>query len=323
MIFAEKMKALRNQKRLSTGALAEKLGISETEVVAWEQEGSIPDLDNLQMISQFFGVDIDFLLEDEQAEVLRENSYKGKKQEKEMMLSYHDADSFLDSHEGYAKRNALALVFGLLMFLCLTFSARFSLDMTGIRNILLLLLLVAAVITKIAAVKKLSDYKQIKKKTISLYQGVEEMVLQREENYKQADKYKRLQGLGYLLSVGSLLPLLVATFFHVSNAGDTIAIMLFLISISTGAYLLFWVQALPEGCQMLLQQGLYTPKRKKISRWSRVVSNIFWILVILYYVLCTLYTQQAEITWIILCAAWLLHAIVHIILTLLANRKGI
>ena len=53
---------LRTQRGLSQGDLAEALGVSRQSVSKWETNASVPDLDKLVKLSQFFNVSLDELV---------------------------------------------------------------------------------------------------------------------------------------------------------------------------------------------------------------------------------------------------------------------
>ncbi len=63
MKFAERLKELRLDRHLSQAQLAQKLGknISSSAIGLWELNKRVPNLDAVILISQFFGVSIDYL----------------------------------------------------------------------------------------------------------------------------------------------------------------------------------------------------------------------------------------------------------------------
>lgn len=64
MTIGEKIKSLRKKENLSQEAFAEKLNVSRSAVAKWESDNGVPDIGNLKMISEFFSVSIDALLND-------------------------------------------------------------------------------------------------------------------------------------------------------------------------------------------------------------------------------------------------------------------
>lgn len=60
--FAQRLRYLRKQHRLTQKELGEKLGVSGPTVTRWEKGQFEPETDKLKDISDFFGVTIDYLL---------------------------------------------------------------------------------------------------------------------------------------------------------------------------------------------------------------------------------------------------------------------
>ena len=68
MTLGEKLQLLRRAHGLSQEQLAEVLDISRQAISKWENGDSVPDLEKLKAISQYFGVTADYLLFEEQTE---------------------------------------------------------------------------------------------------------------------------------------------------------------------------------------------------------------------------------------------------------------
>ena len=64
MTLGEKIFRLRTEQGLSQETFGEKLGVSRQSVSKWETDQSVPELDKIVMISEFFGVSTDYLLKD-------------------------------------------------------------------------------------------------------------------------------------------------------------------------------------------------------------------------------------------------------------------
>lgn len=65
MTLSEKILALRTEKNLSQGELAEKLEVSRQSVSKWETGQSVPELDKLIKLADLFGVSVDALVREE------------------------------------------------------------------------------------------------------------------------------------------------------------------------------------------------------------------------------------------------------------------
>jgi len=62
MNLADRILELRKQKGISQEALADKLGVSRQAISKWESEQSVPELDKILLMSDFFEVTTDYLL---------------------------------------------------------------------------------------------------------------------------------------------------------------------------------------------------------------------------------------------------------------------
>ena len=64
MNLGERIKALRKQSNLSQEQLAEKLNVSRQAVSKWESNTAYPDISNLILLKDIFGVTLDYLVID-------------------------------------------------------------------------------------------------------------------------------------------------------------------------------------------------------------------------------------------------------------------
>jgi predicted transcriptional regulators len=62
MNLADRILELRKQKGISQEALVDKLGVSRQAISKWESEQSMPELDKIVLMSDFFEVSTDYLL---------------------------------------------------------------------------------------------------------------------------------------------------------------------------------------------------------------------------------------------------------------------
>ena len=61
-IFAERLKELRTERKLSTTALGNAINVSDTTVCRWENSQADAKGENLKALAKFFNVSADFLL---------------------------------------------------------------------------------------------------------------------------------------------------------------------------------------------------------------------------------------------------------------------
>lgn len=62
MNIADRIQSLRNNKGISQEELADKIGISRQAVSKWESGQSLPDIEKIILLSDYFGVTTDYLL---------------------------------------------------------------------------------------------------------------------------------------------------------------------------------------------------------------------------------------------------------------------
>ena len=67
MSFADRLRDLRTNNRYSQEQLAEKLMVSRQAISKWETGESLPDIDKVMLISDFFGVSMDYLLKEKES----------------------------------------------------------------------------------------------------------------------------------------------------------------------------------------------------------------------------------------------------------------
>lgn len=67
MTLAEKIAALRAERKLSQGDLAEKLDVSRQSVSKWETGQAVPELDKIIKLADLFGVSVDELVREQEA----------------------------------------------------------------------------------------------------------------------------------------------------------------------------------------------------------------------------------------------------------------
>ena len=62
IIFKERLKEMRIEKKLSQKELAEALSVSQRSISSWETGFRQPDFETLEKIAKYFGVSADYLL---------------------------------------------------------------------------------------------------------------------------------------------------------------------------------------------------------------------------------------------------------------------
>ena len=81
LIFAERIKELREQNKLSLATLSQKIGVSDAAICKWENNLAEPKASYIRAIADFFEVSTDYLLGVENEIGLKKYSAPVKKQE--------------------------------------------------------------------------------------------------------------------------------------------------------------------------------------------------------------------------------------------------
>lgn len=89
MNLQTKLVSLRKQKGLTQLDLAEKLNVSRQAISRWEVGYSVPSTDNLKVLSELYGVSIDYLLnEGNDNRVANENLEQIEQKERSKRINY-------------------------------------------------------------------------------------------------------------------------------------------------------------------------------------------------------------------------------------------
>lgn len=325
MILADKIIALRKKNGFSQEELAEKLGVSRQSISKWEGAQSTPDLDRVLEMSKLFGVSTDYLLKDEMEETEYVNSEDGSLRR----VSMEEANSFLSVKAYTAKRIAAGTM------LCITGAA--SLIFMGgvseaeekygisenacgaIGMIALLIFVAAATALFIHSGMLTKPYAYLETDEFETEYGVSGMVKERRKQYE--GKYAKYNITGACLCILSAVPLFGGAF---SNDDVLAAMSVCAALIIAGIGCIFFIVAgiNNESFLKLLQEGEYSPERKRKPHIASKVGTIYWLAVSAGYVVTSLVTDNWGESWIILAAAGILFPIALIISGMIENKKS-
>ncbi len=141
MKLEEKLVALRKAHGLSQLKLAEKINVSRQAVSRWEVGSAVPSTENLILLSELYGVSIDYLINGEPTQsenISKENSKIRRETEKSAENKGHK------STDCRKTRNTLSIIFGaiaiaLIVFGGLTHSIAISLAAVGAIGIIVII----------------------------------------------------------------------------------------------------------------------------------------------------------------------------------------
>lgn len=330
MILAEKITYLRKQKEWSQEELADQLEISRQSVSKWESGASIPELDKIIGMSQIFGVSTDFLLKDEyDTGVIIKGGQEKQGMSEEFVsaeetahgegrtFSIDDANIYLET----VKKTAGPVALGVLLCIWSPISllvmggwAEFgpvaiTEDMAAGLGIAVLLVMVAiAVVLFIVNGMKTEPYEYLEREKIHLLYGVRGVVEKKKEAY--TPRYRRTLALGVTLCILSVLPILFAMCLNVPEIWDVYCVCQMLAVVSVGVFLLVWVSSVWESYQKLLEEGDYTPEKKRNRKKVGPLAGAYWCLVVAVYLVISFHNNSWHSTWLI----WPVAALIFVVL---------
>ena len=331
MILADKIVSLRKKAGWSQEDLAEKLGVTRQSVSKWEGAQSVPDMDKVVMMSRLFGVSTDFLLKDE----LEEETPCAAAQDDDTPLrrvSLTQASAYLALRKAAAPKIAVATALCIISPVTLILLAgmsevqRFHISenaAAGIGLCVLLGLVALAVSIFLRTGAEAKEYRFLEEEPFETEYGVEGMVRQRQQEYK--DTHTRLVTVGVVLCVLAAVPLFAAVCIDGSDLLYIAAVCALLVLVAIGCLALVTAGVYQSAMEQLLEEGDYTRPQKKHHKLMGTVTMIYWLTATAVFLLYTYGPHgngQPRYSWIIWAVAGVLYAAVMGIVRIISRSRG-
>ena len=331
MILADKIVSLRKKAGWSQEDLAEKLGVTRQSVSKWEGAQSVPDMDKVVMMSRLFGVSTDFLLKDE----LEEETPCAAAQDDDTPLrrvSLTQASAYLALRKAAAPKIAIATALcitspvTLILLAGMSEVQRFPISgnaAAGIGLCVMLVLLAVAVSIFLRTDADVRDYRFLEEEPFETEYGVEGMVRQRQQEYK--DTHTRLVTVGVVLCVLAAVPLFAAMCISGSGLLYIAAVCALLVLVAIGCLALVTAGVYQGAMEQLLEEGDYTRPQKKHHKLRGTVTMIYWLAATAVFLLYTYGPNgngQPRYSWIIWAVAGVLYAAVMGIVRIISRSRG-
>ena len=322
MILADKIAALRKKSGWSQEELAQQLNVTRQSVSKWEGAQSIPDIDKILQMSRLFGVSTDYLLKDE----LEEPELAATAEEDAQALrrvTLAEASEYLRLRKEAAPKRAIATFLcvispiTLIMLAALSEVSSFGISenaAAGIGLCVLIVLVAVAVMLFMSCTAKERAYEFLESEPFETEYGVSGMVKERRKEIE--DSRTRLNMIGTVLCILSVIPLFAALFINPTDIICVAAMCALLLLVYIGTY--------AAGMDRLLEEGDYTRSSKARSHITGKVSTIYWLAVtaiFLFYTFGPNGNGQARYSWFIWAIAGVLYGAV-IAIVKLVNRAG-
>ena len=291
MILADKIINLRKKAGWSQDELAAQLNVTRQSVSKWEGAQSIPDMERIVQMSRLFGVTTDFLLKDE-----LESEELGSSEPESALrrVTMEEASSYLSIRKADAPKIALATLLCIISPIALILLAGMS-GVTyfgisenaaaGIGLCILLCIVAAAVVLFIRTGHRAADFEFLEKEAFETEYGVASMVKERKKEF--SDQYSRLNTLGTVLCILSVLPLFASIAFFRADIYYVAAVCLLLLLAAFGCYAFVYGGVYSSAMDKLLEEGDYTRDKKKKSAVFGAVSTAYWLIVTAIFLYCT------------------------------------
>ena len=305
MILADKITELRKKSGWSQEELAEKLDVSRQSISKWESAQSVPDINRILKMSEIFGVSTDYLLKDN-VDFLPGETVQYIETESARSVSMEEAASFL----AYRKQSSVKVSLGVMMCILspvlliilagLQEMGYISLPETaaaGIGLTVLLVLIGSAVALFIITGIKGQKYEYLEQEEIDTEYGVDGMVRERRERYRQTWALQLVTGI--VLCVISAVPVFISMIVYGENeVAMEIASAVLLTVVAVGVLLIVHSSIVWGGYQVLLQEGDYTAEHKLENKKNEHVAEIYWGLAVAIYLAVSFITGAWYKTWI-------------------------
>ncbi|MFA7534108.1 MAG: helix-turn-helix transcriptional regulator, partial [Tissierellaceae bacterium] len=120
MILADKIIINRKRLNLTQEALAEEINVSRQAVSKWEGAQSIPEMEKIILLSNLFGVSVDYLIRDEIEDIEYLDSEQFSKTKR---LSVEEVNTFLEKSmrsSSYVSLGVMLCILSPVMLILLT-----------------------------------------------------------------------------------------------------------------------------------------------------------------------------------------------------------
>ena len=329
MILADKITEERKRNGWSQEELAEKLGVSRQAVSKWESSGSVPDLQRVIQLAELFGVSTDYLLREE---VTKEDTavctYSRDDGEPLRKVSLEEANAFLSMKKRgapvIANATALCILSPVLLIVLGTMADDHVFGITealaaGVGCLFLFGMIAVAVFMFITCGMRESHMEHLEKEYFETEYGVSGMVRERSRAHEPV--FTRGIAFGVVLCILAVVPLIVVGAMEAPDfiCGIFLAVMLLMISI--GVNMIIRVSIVKESYDVLLQEGEFSKKEKRVKGKLDALSGAYWCLITAIYLGWSFWTMRWDFTWIIWPVAGVLFAAIYGIMRLIVGTE--
>lgn len=321
MIMADKISELRKKCGWTQESFAYRLGVTRQAISKWESAQSVPDLKNLEKMSQLFNVSIDFLIKDEldmadlvsiENEVADDNIWRS--------VSLQEASEYLAFKDQSASKIALGAALCVLGFVplivlgILSEVPRLGINANHVVLVglsLLFVFIIWAVVIFLGFGLKGTQFKYLTQERIDTAYGVTGIV----KEYKAKLQPQRIINVvtGVVLCI-SALALLVVSGPLVELWGEqwqAISVGLSLVLVAIAVYLFVSIGIRWEAAQLLLHEGEWYSSQHRTENRMELITRIYWLTITAIYLAYSFFTSDWGRSWVIWPIAGVVFGIIY------------
>lgn len=324
MILADKIIINRKKLNLTQEGLAAEINVSRQAVSKWESAQSIPEMEKIILLSNLFGVSVDYLIRDEidDVEYLDSDQLLKTKQ-----LSLNDVNSFLEKSYRSSKYVSFAVMLCIISPIALiTLTSLVDLNLINISNniassigiVVMLILVSIAVGIFITNSSYMSEFDYLEKENFDLDYGVEGIVKQKQASRRNNNTMSIV--IGVILLILSILPIIIIDGFAAKGTVEVYAVPTFLFIVSIAVFTLVNNGIKQGAYSKVLQEKDYAVEKKASSKIYGKISGIYWLSATTLYLAYSFIYNAWGNSWIIWPIAGVLFPIVIIITSLIIKE---
>lgn len=322
MIFADKLIELRKKNGWSQEELAEKLEVSRQSVSKWEGAQSVPDINRILMLSDLFGVSVDYLLKDELDE--ENDAFGAPRQDGDTPLrkvSLSETQDFLRYRETAARRISFGVLLCILSPIALILlsvmreAGRLTIGeqaTTGIGLLALIIAVGAAVALFVLSGIAGKKFEYLSSECFETEYGVTGFLRERREREQGSFVSQLVSGI--VLCVVSVIPIFVAMILPGSDGGSSdlryaAATCVLLAVVAAGVWLIVRASIRRGSYEVLLEEGDYS-RSAKTDETGKLIAGVYWGVVTAGYLAYSFITMDWQRSWIVWPVAAVLYGVI-------------
>lgn len=235
------------------------------------------------------------------------------------MITYEEAKNYIEATKEETPKISFGIMFCIISPVVLLLLLGLSeLNVTDIKEELLIAVGLVALLVSVAVgvsyiirfSSKLERYDNLKHDLFEIDYKTEQMV--RSILTEDEPSYRSAVSTSIILYILSALPVVIIPLVFDSEGLSVLSVVITLFIVAFSTYNLISKGAVNDACNVLLQQGDYSLK-KKTNKISRIVSSVYWCVIVAIYLGYSFITYNWAMSWIIWPVAGVLYGAISAI----------